>query len=482
MRTKLLRDISASSTQVLVNQLLGLLLFFITSRYLDKAAYGEFNWSLAVLTFITTILSLRLEQVIVRKVAAGEDPSKMLSVFFGHVFVSGTAFYLLLALAHILFPHFFNRHLLLLSLAVAQLLSFFSLPFKQLATGKEKFGWLAVMSSVANIVRSVWLVIILFTGSLTMGWLLTVYSISALAELVVSVYLVRKKMRIRITRWPVRDYCILLKESLPQIGVVFLNACIARIDWILLGFFSTQVVTAEYSFAYRVFELSPLPLLIIGPVLLTRFSAWFGHNGHFDIAQKEKEIHSLVRAEMILATFLPLLLNIAWAPMMDFITQGKYGTSNQTVFLILSICIPFQYIINLHWTTHFAQGHLSLIFRIALVTCSVIVVGDCVLIPFFSAKGAAVAYLCAMVTEYVLYTRSKTLLSKKDTWMPLVTCVAIAFVSGSIVYALDFSLPVRMLTAGLIYVALLIFSGQLRKQDILFLKTRFSPGIKYKAI
>ena len=76
MRKNFLKDISASTIQVVLNQALGLLVFIIISRYLQKSVYGELNWSLAILTFIFTTLSLRLEQIVVRKVAAGDDPSK----------------------------------------------------------------------------------------------------------------------------------------------------------------------------------------------------------------------------------------------------------------------------------------------------------------------------------------------------------------------------------------------------------------------
>src|SRR6202008_209453 len=108
MKGKLLKDISAGTIQVIINQGLGLWIFIIISRYLTKPAYGELNWSLAVLTFVTTILSLRLEQVVVRKVAAGENASKILTVFFGHIVFSGLLFYMVLFACNQLFPAFFN--------------------------------------------------------------------------------------------------------------------------------------------------------------------------------------------------------------------------------------------------------------------------------------------------------------------------------------------------------------------------------------
>jgi O-antigen/teichoic acid export membrane protein len=114
MKKEFLKDISASTIQVVLNQALGLLVFIIISRYLEKSVYGELNWSLAILTFAFTTLSLRLEQIVVRKVASGDDPSKMLVVFTGHVLFTGLVFYLLLFLSGLLFPSFFQQHELLL--------------------------------------------------------------------------------------------------------------------------------------------------------------------------------------------------------------------------------------------------------------------------------------------------------------------------------------------------------------------------------
>ena len=92
MKKNLLKDLSASTIQFLLNYLCGLLIFFLTSRHLDKPDFGELNWSLAIFIFVTTILSLRLEQIIVRKVAAGDDASRMLTVFTIHIFFWRPAF------------------------------------------------------------------------------------------------------------------------------------------------------------------------------------------------------------------------------------------------------------------------------------------------------------------------------------------------------------------------------------------------------
>ncbi len=473
---KLLKDISANTIQVLLNQVLGVVVFVVISRHLSKNEYGEFNWTLAVMGFIITLLSLRIEQLVVRKVATGENAPHVLTIFTVHVGLMGGLFYLVLFAGSLWFAEFFNRHNLMLALAASQLFGLMSLPFKQVAAGKQHFGWLAVMSLTANAIRALALTVAVLFSNITLQLVIAVYLFSSLAECVVSVYLLAAKTGISITRnwhWP--DYTSLLRASLPQIGIVFLNACIARIDWILLGIFSTQVFVAEYSFAYKVFELSPFPLLIIGPILLSRFSAYYSGDTNRSLQQHTATIRLLVRIEMIMATVLPLVLNVVWEPLMDTLTQSKYGASAKTVFFILSLSIPFQYMINLYWTTAFAQNRLMSILRITAVTCSIIVVGDLLLIPLLNTTGAALAYLAAMITEYLLYLYKAGKTASADS-RHLITCILIALISGFSVEYLTISVVAKLVLSLGIYTVLVLVCKQLKRGDVKIITTMLKDG------
>jgi O-antigen/teichoic acid export membrane protein len=468
MTRKLLKDVSASTVQVIINQALGISVFLLTSLYLPKEVYGELNWSYAVLMFITTVLSLRLEQIVVRRAAVDQDTSVIMTLYMIHVFLSGMVFYLLLLTLSFIFPAFFTVHSFLLILGISQLLAFFSSPFKNVANGKEKFGYLAVMSSTANLIRAIALSVIIIFFHLTIQWVMAIFIASSFIELLVCYFLVNNRMQIKLTTHiRFSDYVLLLKESLPQIGVAVLMAGISRMDWILLGFFSTAALTAEYSFAYRVYEISPLPLLIIAPVLLSRFAKYFAGNTEQLLLQKKEKLSLLVRSEMIVATLMPLILNIIWVPLIDSLTGNKYGAVNQSTFLILSCCIPFQYISNILWSAHFAQNRLKLILRVTLVTFCVILAGDLLFIPLYNVKGAALVYLGAMIIEYINYMRSSALSKIRETWQSLLICFMAAAGSGfaafyifdNVLYRLAFALPIFSL--------LLLATRQLRINDII---------------
>ncbi|HMI79993.1 MAG TPA: oligosaccharide flippase family protein [Ferruginibacter sp.] len=471
MRKNFIKDISSSTAQVILNQGLGLLVFILISRYLEKSLYGEFNWTLAILTLVTTILSLRLEQIVVRKVAAGDDPSKILTLFAGHSLVFGLLFYLVLFFTSLLFPLFFKQHDLLLILAISQLLGFFSSPFKQLANGKEQFAWLAVMSSVSNLVKAAWLLLTIFFSFLTIQGVLIIYIVSSLAELAFCFFVVRYKLAISISsKYALRDYFNLLRESLPQISSVFLNAFIARIDWILLGIFSGTIITAEYSFAYKLFELCPVPLLILGPVLLSRLSKYLSQHPEDSLLEKKQEIGFFIRCEMIVATLIPLVLNVIWSPLVDGLTNNKYGEVNKTTFFLLSLCIPFQYMINLFWTVEFAQNRLKRVLRITAVTCIIIVAGDLLMIPLLNARGAAIVYLLATVTEYLLYLRISVITGVKESWQSLIVCVVAALLAGFAVSFFTDVVLIQLLLSLAIYFSFLVMTKQIKQQDLQIIK------------
>jgi O-antigen/teichoic acid export membrane protein len=470
INTRLFRDISWNTLQVLLNQFLGVFIFLLLSRFLDKDIYGELNWSLAVLTLITTILSLRLEQIVVRNVAAGKDPSALLTLFTVHNLVTGSVFFGLLLAGHFLFPVFFHRHYILWILSISQLLSFFALPFRQLATGKSAFGWLAIISTVSNLIRCGWIGWLAAFSGITLPRVLVVFTLSALVEFILGGYIVTRQLRIPLTRQKVYSYRQLIRESLPQVGLVFLQAGIARIDWILMGLLSTPARTAEYSFAYRAYEFSPLPLLILAPFLLNSFSRYLGR-AHTPAAGQPGRtpppawLGPVVRLQTIFSTLLPLWLVLAWSPLIDFLTNHKYGQVNALTFLILSCCIPFQYMINIFWSAEFAGNRLSLILKITAVTGLIVVAGDVLLIPAYGGQGAALAYLTAMIIQYGLYSRNSIFAGRKVWGGQMILAIAIAAASGGLAVWLTNSVPLRLGIASILYGLLFWSTGRLKKKD-----------------
>ena len=403
MSRKFIHDISATSLQVVVNQLFGFAIFYILSVYFSKNIFGEINWTLAVLLTTFSILSLGIDQVIIKKIAEGEDPQSMVTIYFFHVLLSGFLFYFFLLVINLLFPGIFLKHYLLLFFAVSKLMIFFASPFKHLANGLEKFKSLFFMSVCSNVLRGAALLVLSFLSELNITLVIIIFIAGDLLELLLSLFITKKKFKISLSaRFNKKQYGNLLKECLPQAGVVIFTSAIARFDWIILGILASDIVLAEYSFAFRVFEVATLPLLIIAPILIPRFTKIF-QSESWHRKETINDFFSLLKFEIIIASLCALLLNILWIPVIDFITHGKYGAVNRYTIFILSCSIPFIYANNFLWSINFAQGRLKMIFEVFLITFLLNVTGNILLIPLLGGEGAAVTYLLSIIAQFILF-------------------------------------------------------------------------------
>lgn len=417
--------------QVIINQLCGLLVFYILSAQLTKNFFGELNWTLAVMLTVFSILSFGIDQVMVKKIAAEENRTATLAAYSMHVMVTGILFYLLLVAGYFIFPVFFTLHNFLLVLGAGKVLLFLSSPYKQLANGMEQFRPLLLMSTVSNIIRALLLLFLFITSQVSMQFVLLVFVAGDVAEFIVCLLVTRYRLHMPLFgKWDKKNYKSLVKESLPQMGVVLFTSALSRFDWIFLGLFSSTVVLANYSFAYKVFEVATVPLLIIAPVLIPRFTKLF-RQAETEYAAKKDLLHTLLRYEIIIACGVALVLNIIWVPVMDLITQNKYGAVNKWTILLLSSSMPFLYFNNFLWTVSFAKGDLKPILRIFFTCFLVNVAGIIAAIPLFGAEGAAAAYLLSIILQSFLFYRSHRRLYKYSydagSYLLIIACT---FASG----------------------------------------------------
>jgi len=470
MKGKLVQNLSVNAVQLIVNQVLGLGIFYVLSTGLDKNNFGQINLSLAVLLAAFNILSFGIDQLVVKKIAAGADTSSILSIYLFHVIITGAIFYGLLFLGFSFFAKVNDLYSLLLLIGMGKLMIFFSTPFKQAANGLERFRLLAYMSVISNAVRCFSLVTLGLLHNLTMPNVIFVFIGGDVVELLFCIFVFRRATGTPLkVRWDSVNYFKLLREALPQTGVVLITSALARFDWIFIGFMVSAASLAEYSFAYKIFEISTLPLLAIAPLLIPRFTKL--------VQQKDirlDELKFLVRVEMIVAALTGLILNICWSPVIDGITSGKYGLINAKTIFILSFCLPFIYLNNFLWTMYFAQGRLKMILKSFVITFVVNVAGDILLIPFFKNEGAAFAFLAACVVQSFYYLRKNADISLRNSWQPLVLCTLCALISG---WACRLFLPGSwlMLPAGIaLYMVFLRISLQLKPSDRDKLKHLFS--------
>ncbi len=456
-----LKNLSANALQLVANQFFGLVIFYILSTSLSKDSFGLLNLALAILLAVFNILSCGMDQLVVKKIAADDNKEAALSLYITHTLITGLLFYGLLLAGYLLFPQLPSVYSLLLLVGIGKLMIYLSTPYKQAANGLEKFKLLAWLSVISNFVRCAGLVTALLLHSIDLSVIVAIFIIGDTLEFIVGFTLFKTKAQMPVRlKWDRPNYLSLIREALPQMGVVLITSSLARFDWIFIGFMLSAIKLAEYSFAYKLFEIATLPLLAIAPLLIPRFTKMF-KQGDVNIAS----LKFLIRIEMVVAGFTVLLLNIYWSPIIDWVTQSKYGAVNVNTIFILSLCLPLLYMENFLWTIFFAQGRLKMILHAFLVTLAVNVVGDVVLIPLYKNEGAAIAFLLACIAQIIFYLNKNIIAELKHIWHPLLICTACALGSGSVAKAISGESWVVIPVAIVLYLGLLFITGQVKRND-----------------
>ncbi|MBA2746673.1 MAG: oligosaccharide flippase family protein [Flavisolibacter sp.] len=457
MRRTLAKNLSANSLQLLINHGFSLLVFLLLARELGKQDFGLFNWMLAVLLTIFSILSFGIDQLLVKNTAMGKDPSLLISVGLFHNLWTGLGLIILLSLAS-----FFTENFpigVMIFLSVGKLAFSLAVPYKQVMAGMERFDLLLPMSVVSNAAKAAGIGMLFLLDHTDLLFIALVFLLADLFEMGFCMWLfhktfpaVAKKTQVMI------HYKKMVKEALPQLGTVIFAAALARFDWILIGIILPRQQLAEYSFAYKVFELSLLPMLVIAPLLVPRFT-----KKSLDKNSELQELKFLFRMEMILACVIVLMLNLLWQPVAGWISDGKYGAVNTNTIFILSLSMPLLYYNNFLWSLHFSKGRTNLIFRIFAFTFLINALLNCILIPSVGVEGAALAFLGAIFMQTVLYHWKEEEVNS-SYWFILFTSSFAAL--GGLAVTMLIKNPWLSAPAGIfVFLALLIFSGNIGSDD-----------------
>ena len=351
MKKNILKSFFSSGLQAIAVQVFGLMFMLLSSFVLSKEDFGVINWANATAMLITALLSFGMEQVVMRRIAVSDKSDWAAAAFLVHNFIGSVLSLLLICLMGALgnssaalqyLPMFF----------AAQAIVFLVTPLKQFLNAKQIFAPYGVIAIISNLVKVGIGVYLAKFGGMTINSVgLILIGCSAFEFVAIYIY-ASTKANFRL-KFKAVAYKKLLKESAPQFMATIFDSSLSRLDWILLGLISTYAATGEYGFAYRAYELARLPIVIIAPIILNIFARVL-ISGNKLADDKQQQVNELLGFEMFVAMLIPLVGNLLWSPVVGMIFKGKYGASNEIEFLLLSLCVPLHFFINLMWTLTFS--------------------------------------------------------------------------------------------------------------------------------
>lgn len=470
MNSRLFKTFFSSGIQVIAIQFLGGIFFYITSLYLSKSEFGLISWSNGVCMTITMILGFGMEQVVVRKIASSHQSGNWVaSVYFLHnVFISFLAIVIIFVLSY-----FFNtqtHQYLLFFIFVSQAFIFISLPLKQLLNAKENFTPYAKITFGSNMLKVIFIVVCVICQAITVNLILLILLFTSLLEFLFTWTYVKKHEDFKLF-FRIRAYFALIKISYHQYISVIFDAILTRSDWILLGIFCSKSVVADYSFSYRMYELSRLPIFALAPILLLKFTHIAERKSV--MADKSKQLQYLFTIEMFVAILVPLCLNIVWGPWIDVITKNKYGRVNSYCFFILSTCVTLHFMINYMWTAFVATKNFKKISFVVAISAILNLVLNLILIPRYDKIGAAYAYLAAILIQVIIFyyyiRKTDFKISLSPFFVFLIIALVAYFGSGYLTTITE----IRLAVSIAIYVTLSIVSKQIGVRHFKWIKQSF---------
>lgn len=469
MNNKFLKTFFSSGLQAISIQVFGAAFFIVISFAFSTEDFGIISWVNTVSITLTTILSFGMEQIVIRRIAASDRSDWAAAAFLFHALVGSILTFAVLAMLSWFVPDETGRLQFLPIFFLAQSLIYIATPLKQFLNAKQRFAPYALIAVVSNIIKIILALVVISKGVLSIYIIAEILLFCAVLEFVSLLVFLFKRSDFSF-RFKFVAYFKLLKESSPQFVAVLFDTSLSRIDWILLGLISTNAVTGLYALAYRAYEISRLPIVVIAPIILNIFSRMLV-GGKRPEAEKQQAVRHVYIVMMFGAVLMPVLLNILWAPGLDYVyDDGKYGSSNATEFLLLSLCIPFQFTINLLWTLTFASKRYKNVTVIMIVSAITNLILNLILIPLYGGIGAAVAYLITNVIQLMGYYFVVHKRIMPFSLKPLVTY----FILGIIVYTGSILITDNMWWQLLISVVAYLFvtfaTKMLRKEHLMTIK------------
>lgn len=386
--------------QTIVPQVIGMALFFMLSKLLPKETFGLMGWFTAISYLITVVSSLGLEQIVFRRLAAGGGKSDWAATaFWRHNLLVSLLLLLLLGGAAVFFPS--PKTNLLPWFFAAQVMLSLATPFRLLLNARLRYAGYAFATITANVLKLIAVWIVYELGMLTLFTTALIFIGGNALEYLLA--------RIAARQWVVKSfrrkaYPLLVRETLPQYLAVLFDVCLARLDWILLGLMATTTSVAEYSFAYKAYEVEKLPTAMITTLLLPIVSKWSaGNTREVSYEARQAGFRPLLYLIPAVVGGGALLAVLLWKPVVGGLLNSEFGESSFLPLAVLNLSLVFQFATNLLWVQAFSARRYRMVSRITGGTALVNLVLNLVLIPKLGATGAAISLLGSSVFQLIGY-------------------------------------------------------------------------------
>lgn len=318
----------------------------------------------------------------------------------------------------------------------------------------QKYGliWRATAGDIfGRLVQLLGLLALSFSQATNLETAAGLFSISAFAAFVLHYYVLPRGVKPAFTlAWPA--WREMLVAASPLSALLVLNAIHFRIDLILLYILRSAPEAGLYGVAYRLLDsLLFLPAMFSG-LLLPRLTAAWQSRAY---ATVREYLTQGLKLMLWLAVFVSMSLFYLAEPILALVS-GQASTAATPLLRLLAISLLPLFIGNVCGFVLVASHQQKTLLRVALITTTINIALNLLLIPSFGATAAAVATLCTealAATMVFVVTCRLTALPLGARFLGRLTLAAAALLALYYYLPATWALFVTLSVGGVLYVA-----------------------------
>ncbi len=407
-RDLILKSAGISMIGLIISRLISYFNTIIIAR-LGSAQYGLLTLALAITSFVTVISLLGINQGLLRYLSyylGKKDKSHIKGTFISSLKFSSTssifAMILILIFAKDIAIYFFNKPELIRILQI----SAFIIPFAVLTElfvsvmlSLKKVSYQVGIREIGERLLRLILSIIFIWIGLGIAWIAVAYLIAA-----ISVCLILFFISIKFTYF--RDNKIksnynlneILKYSMPLVITGFLSLLIKWADTFILGYFKSASEVGIYNITFSTSTLLGLIPTALMSLFLPIISNLYGKKNMIEINRISKVIQKWIFTAnfpffIILLFFSNQLLNIVF---------GKEYAIGYISLIILAMAYIFVSLTHIYTNNLLLFKKTKLLSFIVLISTSVNIILNLILVPNYGINGAAFSTLISSLALFIL--------------------------------------------------------------------------------
>lgn len=433
----------------------------LTSRHLGLTSYGHLQTAIAFVGLWTSFTELGIGSVIVRRVTSGVDdlahlvrvsiglslaycvPLGALTLFMGWGIYAdqGTEVIAMIAIV-----------------STSLVLTTLSSCFQPIFMTNVRFGAVAasdVLGRVFSLAGTVWLISI----DAPLVWFAAVQVIPPLIALVIQAVAARRLVDVTPI-FSASESWHLVRESLPQTGVLIIAALYWRSDAFLLSILSTPQQLGGYSLAYGIaFNATVISTVYLASALSTMTNLWATDRDEF----ARFTVRSM-QAMLFLGAPMVVIGVILSSGLIHLISDDEFVQIGGIALGLLFIAVAIRFVNAVLSQALFAAHDQVFLLRLNVVNLIGNIVLNLILIPPFGAAGASVALIASETVGLLVATWRLTRRSPYRTpWrFCLHLTVPLAATAAVCVLLRDQPVLLTALLAGVVYLVVNAVLGPVR--------------------